>query len=184
MDDRTLATLSRDELVGLVRAQDATIAELQRRIAALEQRLVGRGGSGMSGNKPVRPKVAKPEKPRKKRESGYGRPRLPPTETIQHCLEACPVCQTRLVGGWVQATREVIEVPLAPVRVIEHQYVARVCPVCQKRPVPAGDLAGVVLDEQQRPGIGLVSLITMLREAGRLPFALVAGSGGICLDRC
>ncbi len=78
-----------------------------------------------------------------------------------------------MVGGWVQATREVIELPLAPVRVIEHQYLARLCPCCGQRRVPSVDLAGLVLADQQRLGIGLVSLITTLREEGRLPFATI-----------
>jgi hypothetical protein len=173
MDEQTWATLNRDELIGLVRARDATILELQRRIAALEQRLAGRGGGGMPGNKPARPPSAKPQTARKKWDHGFGRPRLPPTETVQHALDTCPTCLTRLVGGWVQATREVIEVPLVAVRVIEHQYIARVCPLCRQRQVPSVDLSGIVGDKQQRLGIGLVSLITTLREVGRLPFATI-----------
>jgi transposase len=78
-----------------------------------------------------------------------------------------------LVGGWVQRTREVIEIPLAPVQVIEHQYVARACPLCQTRHVPPVELDGVVLGERHRLGIGLVSLITTLREEGRLPFQTI-----------
>ena len=88
-------------------------------------------------------------------------------------LDTCPDCGTTLVGGWVQATREVIELPVAPVRVIEHQYVARECPLCQKRQMPPVELAGIVLDPQQRLGIGVVSLITTLREEGRWPFATI-----------
>jgi transposase len=67
----------------------------------------------------------------------------------------------------------VIELPVAPVRVIEHQYLARECPLCQKRQVPPVELAGVVLDAQQRLGIGVVSLIATLREEGRWPFATI-----------
>lgn len=56
----------------------------------------------------------------------------------------------------------------APVRVIEHQYLARISP---KRQIPKVDRAGVIGDEQQRLEIGVVRLITTLREVGRLPFA-------------
>jgi transposase len=157
---------------GIIDEQQTLIAALQVRISALEHKLSGRNGPGMPGLKPARGK-APPTKERKRREKGYGRPRLPPTETVQHVVETCPDCGTTLLGGWVQGTREVIELPLAPVRVIEHQYWARECPCCHKRHVPPVDLDGVVLEEQQRLGIGVVSLITTLREEGRWPFATI-----------
>jgi transposase len=180
MSENEITAASRDDLIAYIRQLEAIVAQkdtlvggLQARITALEQKLAGRSGPGMPGTKVGRPKSASPETPRKKRGTGFGRPRLPPTETVQHALEQCPACRTHLVGGWVQATREVIELPRAPVRVIEHQYVARVCPVCQKRRVPPVELTGVVLEAQQRLGIGVVSLITTLREEGRLPFATI-----------
>jgi transposase len=180
MSESELAAASRDELIALIRRLEAAVGDqtalndaLQQRIRALEHRLAGRGGPGMPGNKPPRSTAAPPTKARKKRDQGYGRPRLPPTETVPHVLETCPDCGTTLVGGWVQATREVIELPVAPVRVIEHQYLARECPLCQKRQVPPVELAGVVLDAQQRLGIGVVSLIATLREEGRWPFATI-----------
>lgn len=153
--------------------QEATIAELQRRITALEQRLAARGGPGMPGNKPASTRPAPPLKPRQKRARGFGRARLTPTETVRHAVETCPACGTHLVGGWVQRTREVIEIPIVPVRVIEHQYLARTCPVCRKRCVPSVELTGMVLQNRQRLGSGLVSLIATLREEGRLPFEAI-----------
>jgi hypothetical protein len=180
MSENELAAASREDLIGYIRhletgseQQKAVIAALQARISALEQKLAGRSGPGMPGNRPVRTKPAKPAPGRKKRVQGFGRPRLPPTETVQHTLETCSDCGTALVGCWIQATREVTGVPIAPVRVIAHQYVARVCPLCQKRRVPSVDLAGIVLAEQQRLGIGVVSLIATLRDVGRLPFATI-----------
>jgi transposase len=180
MTEHEVASASRDELIAVICRQEGIIGEqqtligaLQVRISALEQKLSGRSGPGMPGLKPGRGKVPPPPTERKRREKGYGRPRLPPTETVQHAVERCPACGTTLVGGWVQATREVIEIPLAPVRVSEHQYWARECPCCHKRHVPPVALAGVVLAEQQRLGIGVVSLITTLREEGRWPFATI-----------
>lgn len=152
---------------------DRIIADLQKRITALEHRLSGRGGPGMPGNKPASATPPRPATPRKKRARGYGRARLLPTETVAHAVEACPDCGTRLVGGWIQRTREVIELPVAPVRVIAHQYLARECPQCGKRSVPAVALDGVVLGPHHRLGIGLVSLIVTLREEGRLPFGTI-----------
>lgn len=182
LDDVTeneLAAASRDELIAVIVSQDRIIREQQRliaalqvRISALEQKLRGRSGPGMPGLKPARAAVPLP-KERQRRETGYGRPRLPPTETVQHVVETCPDCGTTLMGGWVQATREVIEIPLVPLRVLEHQYLARECPCCCKRHMPQVELAGEILSKQQRLGIGVVSLIATLREEGRLPFATI-----------
>jgi hypothetical protein len=49
---------------------------------------------------------------------------------VEHALEHCPDCGTTLKGGWVQRTREVIELALAPAEVVEHRYIARICPGC------------------------------------------------------
>lgn len=187
MEENDLVVASRDALVALIAEQartivahEATIAqqattigELQKRITTLEQRLAGRGGPGMPGNKPAAAKPKPPPKERKKRARGFGRPCLTPTETVRHAVAACPACGTQLGGGWVQRTREVIEIPVAAVRVIAHQYLARECPLCRTRHVPPVELAGIVLGPRHRLGIGLVSLIVTLREEGRLPFATI-----------
>ncbi len=39
-------------------------------------------------------------------------------------------------GGWVQRTREVIDIPAAPVEVTEHVFMARTCPLCRKQRLP------------------------------------------------
>lgn len=98
---------------------------------------------------------------------------MTPTTTVAYAVEVCPDCGTRLVGGWVQRTRQVIELPVQPVEVIEHQYVARECPLCRRRHVPRVELAGVVLGPRHRLGLRLVSRIVTLREEGRLPFATI-----------
>jgi hypothetical protein len=97
---------------------------------------------------------------------------MAPTHRVEHALAACPRCGAALAGGSVKRTREVIEVPPAPATVTEHVSIARRCPGCGLRAVPAPDLAGVVVG-QGRLGIGLVSLIATLREEGRLPIATI-----------
>src|SRR5712692_2710090 len=187
MTDSDLDTASRETLLAFIAElrtllatlqatiaqHEATIAELQKRISALEQRLTARGGPGMPGNKPVDKKPKPAPQPRKKRAHGFGRARMAPTQIVQHAVEQCPTCQTPLVGGWIQRTREVIELPVQPVEVIEHQYLARECPFCGTRHVPPVELDSVVLGERHRLGVGLVSLIVTLREEGRLPFATI-----------
>ncbi len=165
---------SREELVAMVVAQQARLAEqavviatLEGRIAQLEQRLGSSGGAGVPGTKPAQRSKASGQ-PRKRRDRGYARLRMPPTATVTHAAEQCPDCGTRLLGGWVQRRREVIEVPVIPVSVTEHQILARTCPRCRRRVLPAEPLVGIVAG-QQRLGARVVSTIATLREAARLP---------------
>src|SRR5215218_21478 len=102
-----LAQASRDELLAVIAAQQATIAEqtatiatLQARIAALERRLGSSGGKGVPGTKPTQRSKATGQ-PRKRRAGGYARLRMTPTAVVRHAAARCPDCGTRLAGGWV-----------------------------------------------------------------------------------
>ncbi len=177
----------REDLLALVAAQQATIVEqtvrlaaqdqviatLEGRIGELERRLGSRGGKGVPGTKPVAGQRSKARgQPRTPRERGYARVRMPPTATVQHAAAVCPDCGTRLLGGWVKRSREVIDLPIAPVTVTDHQILARTCPRCQRDVLPAAPLAGVV-QGKQRFGVRLQSVIATLREALRLPVAMI-----------
>ena len=83
-------------------------------------------------------------------------------------MESCPDCGTHRTGGWVQRTREVIELPVVPVQVTEHVCIARTCPACRRRCIPPAQLDGVALG-RQRLGVNVLSRIATLREEGRLP---------------
>ena len=92
-------------------------------------------------------------------------------------MENGPDCGTHLTGGWTQRTREVIELPVAPVRVTEHVYIARTCPArtcpaCRRGCTPPAGLDGVVLGRQRR-GVNLLSLVATLREEARMPFRTI-----------
>ncbi len=170
---------SREDLLALVATlratvaeQQATIATLQEQVRSLQAQLAGSGGRGMPGLKPHSVAADAPARPRRRRAQGFARRRSRPTHRVVHALEQCPDCGSALVGGMVQRTREVLEVRPSPVRVIEHVYLARQCPLCRKRRVPPAELEQVV-GGRQRLGIGLVSLIVTLREAGRLPVATI-----------
>jgi transposase len=169
-----LTSASREELLALIAQQAEIIAQLQARVHALEERLNSRGGPGMPGNKPVALKSKGPKAARKKRDHNHARQCLTPTESVEHAVESCPACGTTLCGGWVQRTRQVVEIPVSPVRVIEHRFLARICPVCNKRRVPRASavLSGVTIGRQSF-GINLVSLILTLREEGRLPMKTI-----------
>ena len=152
----------------------AIIAELRREIAQLKAQLAGRGGPrGMPGNKPVSGrKPVGEKKPRRPRSRGFARRRTDPTRQVVHALDFCPECGTGMTGGWAHRTREVIEIPIVPVEVTEHVFVARTCALCRKRRLPQDSLRGLAVG-RQRMGINLVSLIVTLREEGRLPIRTV-----------
>ena len=99
---------------------------------------------------------------------------------MTHAPESCPECHTTLSGGWVQPTREVIELPVCPAEVTEHIFIARTCPLCRKRRLPQDHLREVSVGRQRwginpvsSTGQALVSLIAALREEGRLPIRTI-----------
>ena len=168
-----LRTADRDTLIAIIIRQQAIIESLEKRVAQLEGRAKSKGSGRMPGLKPKADgKTDQPRKPRKRRPQGFARTRMTPTQRVEHVVEQCPDCGTQLSGGWTHHTREVIELPQAPVEVTEHAYIARTCPGCRRRCVPRAQLEGVALG-QQRLGINLLSLIAALREEARLPFRTI-----------
>src|SRR5581483_2326568 len=151
-------------------AQQAEIERLRARLEELEGRAGKAPPKGMPGLKPGAAAPAGEKKKRKRRERVFFRRRMAPTERVEHAVERCPDCDVALAGGSVKRTREVIELALAPVRVVEHAFIERVCPACARRLTPGeGVLDGETLG-RQRLGVGLAATVATLREVGRLPF--------------
>ncbi len=106
-------------------------------------------------------------------------------QRVEQVVENCPDCDAHLTGGWVQRTREVIELPQVPVQVAvqvtEHVYLARTCPRCRRRCLPPAQQDGVALG-QQRLGVNLVSLIAALAGGGSVahPQHPVIPASGTC----
>ncbi len=179
-----------DDAVGLVaaleeqlREQRAQTEELRRqnqllveRVGELEKKI-----AELAAIKTAPPPWAKANRPkREKTESrmrrarvpNHGRRRSTPTRIIRHAYERCPDCDYALHGSSVARRREVIDLPLTPVEVIEHQVLKRYCPVCCTWKTPRVSFDGVVLG-QGRMGVRLASLIGTLRTTYRLPLALI-----------
>ena len=175
-----LTTATRDVLITIIAQLQATVLEqqrvierLQRRIAELEgQAKTGRPAPNARPQGEIGPEAPSAAGARKQRRHGFARRRMTPTHRVEHVMENCPDCGAHLSGGWIQRTREVIELPVVPAQVTEHVYLARTCPACRRRCTPPAELGGVVLG-QQRLGVNLLSLIATLREEGRLPIRSV-----------
>ena len=168
-----LTTVDRDVLIAIIAELQAVIERLERRIAELEgqakpddpPRMPGLKSS--SGRQPPAQ-----QQPSKQRRHGFARRRMTPTHRVEHVVESCPDCGTHPTGGWIQRTREVIELPVVPAQVTEHVYMARIYPGCRRRRVPTAQLDGAALG-RQRLGVNLISRIATLREEGRLPIRSV-----------
>ena len=175
-----LTTASRDALIAIIAQLQATVLEQQRVIERLERRIAELEGQAKPGGPPRMPGLKAQsgrqppaqQQPRKQRRHGFARRRLTPTQRVEHVMENCPDCGTHLTGGWTQRTREVIELPVAPVQVTEHVYIARTCPACRRRCTPSAGLDGVVLGRQRR-GVNVLSLVATLREEARMPFRTI-----------
>ena len=170
-----LTTVDRAVLIAIIAELQAVIARLEKRIAQLEGPAKPANSRRMPGLKPnakADRKPAPPKGPRKPRPHGFARARMTPTRRVEHAMDHCPDCGTQLSGGWIQRSREVIELPQVPAEVTEHVYVARICPGCRRRCLPPTQLDGVVMGKQ-RLGVNLLSLIATLREEGRLPIRSV-----------
>ena len=171
-----LTTADRDFLIAIIAQLQATVLEQQRVIERLERRIAELEGRAKPDGPPRMPGLKASsgrqppaqQQPRKQRRHGFARPRMTPTHRVEHVVESCPDCGAHLSGGWTQRTREVIELPVVPVQVTEHVFIARTCPVCRRRRVPTAQLDGVALG-RQRLGVNLLSRIATLREEGRLP---------------
>jgi transposase len=167
--------LSKKELIQIILELRERVAVLEKENAELRARI---GGGGDAAAKPEWVKPNRRERreaeraERKNRMQSFTRKRDIPTEVIYHAVETCPDCERDLTGGWVHDRRQVIELPQAPVRVIEHVLIARRCGVCGKRHIPKLELSGQVIGKC-RFGIRLMSVITSMAIACRMPYRVI-----------
>lgn len=160
-----------EELVALVESQRQEIEALRAEVEMLRSMLTG-GGNGSSAAPFVKPNRQQrrdaERQAKKKRPQSFGRKLDKPTERVEHRLERCPDCGRKLSDGWGHRSRQVIEIPEMPVRVIEHVAIAGWCGACHKRYVPKMDLSGQVVGHS-RFGVRLMSLIADLSTNCRMP---------------
>ena len=173
---KDLSCATREELIEIICAQGARIEELVARVEQLEEenrRLRGGGGGGVKlAIKPSRPAKQK-KKERKRRDRAYVRRREQPDETVYHAMESCPQCGRKLCGGWEHRRRQVIEVVLPRVRVVEHVVMARRCGVCGKRWVPKVGSRELGVQGKRRFGVSVQSLVATLHIGCRVPMKMI-----------
>ncbi len=169
-----------EQALALIAQQQAHIAQLEARIRDLEQQLEQRDRNDPSQRMPGLKPAATPRRrksgPRKRRTHGFSRRDCAtPTEQVVHAAAVCPRCATPLSGGTERWCKEVLELPAAPVRVIQHVYVERRCPRCGQSvvPPPASPAELGVLSGRQRLGLGLLAYLAVLRAELRLPVQLI-----------
>jgi transposase len=169
MDRVELEGASREQLLAVIDELSALVEQLQARVAEHEGRLGGppAGGRVPWFVKPARRKADSP-KERRHRAQGFVRRREEPTRQVEHALDTCQECGTSLFGGSVKRRRQVLDIPIAPVEVIEHLYIERRCPVCGKRNVPKVELGGQVVGKS-RLSSQAMAMIASLHEVTRLP---------------
>jgi transposase len=169
-----------EQLQVAITDQRALLARLEARIRDLEQELAQRDRNDpsqrMPGLKPAATARRRKNGPRKQRAHGSSRCQAPvPTETVRHAVAVCPQCAAPLSGGTERWRKEVLELPMAPVRVIQHVYLERRCPSCGRRAVPpqASPAQLGVLSGRQRLGLGLLAYVALARAELRLPVQLI-----------
>ncbi len=98
--DIDLTAAPRETLLAIIAQQQTVIAQLQRRIEALEGKAKPGGPKGMPGIKPQTGQRPPREKQtRKPRPHGFARQRMTPTQRVAHAVESCPDCGTGCPGA-------------------------------------------------------------------------------------
>jgi len=169
-----LEGLTKEELIAIILDLRERVSVLQSENAEMKSGKPGGGGTPEWVKPNRRERRAEEREERKKRKHSFVRRREEPTEIVEHKHETCPDCGRALSDGWVAKSRQVIEIPKTPIRIIEHRSMARYCGVCQKTHIKRIDLTGQVVGKM-RFGIGLVSLVSQLATVCRMPLAQIQG---------
>jgi len=159
-----LDTVPRKTLIALIKSQQKRIEELEKRIAQLERKTP----PGL----PFHPKPSiklKRKKKRRKRGQGYARKLDRPTHVVKHAYSNCPNCKGKLYQGWLKRRRQIIDIPLTPATITEHQIFEHWCHSCKSKVSPKPDFTSHVLGKH-RVSMRLMSYIAVLREQERKPF--------------
>jgi transposase len=113
------------------------------------------------------------KKERKKRTVNGARPREEPTREVQHTLDQCPKCEGPLSPGYEKRRRQVIDLPVTPVEVIDHVFCGYWCGYCGKEQVATASPEELGVVGECRMGVRLMSFVAHLHIEGRMPLATI-----------
>lgn len=122
----------------------------------------------IKSNTPLNPQ----SKERQKRSVNFTRKRETPTQIVKHAFKCCPDCGAKLFNGWLKTQRQIIDIPIVPVAITEHQIFEHWCFHCKKKVAPSIDLSTEVLGNH-RVSLKLMSFLAALREQCRLPIRVI-----------
>lgn len=162
---------SNEKLVVLVLKLQTKVLQLEQENQKLKKRIIELERK-TPPDLPFHPKPSiklKADKKRKKRQHGYARKLDKPTHIVRHAHSKCPDCNQSLYKGWLKRRRQVIDIPLQPATITEHQVFEHWCGNCKQKVSPHLDLSGQVLGNH-RVSLRLMSYIATLRERERAPF--------------
>mgnify|MGYP001595446397 CR=1 FL=1 len=162
-------------VVKLMRRTDDLETEnsaLKKKIVELEKKL--------AKNKIDPPPVVRPNTPpsskqqqRRHRLAAFVRRRSVPDKIVIHAYTQCPECKTPVCGTSLAYEREIIDLPPVVTPVVTlHRVLKRHCTHCGSWVTPKVDWSHLVVGHS-RFGVGVMSVVTTLREYGRLPVRVV-----------
>jgi transposase len=173
--DQQLESLSKPELIAIIRACEARIAQLETQVAGLQQQVAQLQKNSSTSSKPPSSDIVKPPKAKsnvsgkiggQKGHSGFFR-KLFPIERIdeikEHRLSECPTCKFPLrqeheTEPWIH---QVAELPEKLTHVTEHRRLGYLCPGCHQQlyaPLP-GEIESDIF------GPRLQSLVVYMKAA-------------------
>jgi Transposase IS66 family len=170
------------QLVITLLGYQQTIAQLQAQVTELKHELEQRPPAPPA--KPPLPPFVKP--PRQPKAAPAAASERPPRhhqgrilltgagiKIVPHAYAQCPPCAYHLSADSIAWVHQVIDLPApAPLEVVEHQYIKRLCANCERYYTPAPQAQGIVMG-QARFGPRLSAYVGWLRTIGRIPYAII-----------
>lgn len=162
------------ELVRIINEQADTIKALETQIVHLQSEIDRLKQKNTFQKKIIFKASTKPKQHKNPESRGWGISRLKdePTKRMFHSHDLCPDCGSSLGKPTVAYSRQIIELPQAPVEVVEHVVFKRWCARCKRQVAPRIDLSEQTLGKS-RIGIRLMSTIALLRDRCRLPIRII-----------
>lgn len=165
-------TAPREELIRFILRLQRQLFKLQKENELLrkqvEKKVPPEPPFFVKANILIKPKP----KERQKRTVNFTRRRETPTKIINHAFSRCPDCGTKLFNGWLKTKRQIIDIPVTPAAITEHQVFEHWCHHCHKKVAPQVDFSTEVLGSH-RLSLRLMSFMAVLREQCRLPVRVI-----------